>query len=278
MNQREKQVLAVSMLADGSSVRAVERVTRMHRDSVCRLLVRVGDYCAEVMDTHFQDLMFNALELDELHTTVHTKNRHLRPHDPAEWGDAYCFVAQCPETKLVPCFRLGKRTDETTSAFLADLASRLSPDMRPQVATDGFAPYRGLVRYHLGYDVNHMMIIKKFVSEGTPQHPYQPPHCTGVDRVWVSGFPDPKWTTTSHVEAQNAGLRCAMKRMNRLTLAFSKKWDNLLAALRLHFCAFNFVRKHRSLKTTPCVAFGVTDEPWRMSDLVPQAGSSKMVA
>ena len=135
-----------------------------------------------------------------------------------------------------------------------------------------------LVRQHLGPRVDHMMIIKKYASEGTPQHPYQPARCVGVDRVWVSGSPRPQWTSTSHVEAQNAGLRAAVKRLARLTLAFSKKRENLLAALRLHFAAFNFVRKHRSLKTTPAVAYGVADGPWTMADLVPDRSEGRMVA
>lgn len=275
MNLREKQVLAVSMLADGSSVRAVERVTGMHRDSVLRLLVRVGEHCAEVMDAHFRDLSFNAVELDECWTWVGKKQRQLRPHDPHSFGDAFVYVAQDPETKLVPCFRLGKRNEGTTDAFLADLASRVNHNL--QVATDGFAPYRSLVRRNFGPTCDHMMIIKKFVSEGTPERPYQPPHCVGVDRVWIQGSPDIRWSSTSHVEAQNAGLRTAVRRMTRLTLCFSKKWENLLAALRLHFAVFNFVRKHRSLGTCPAFACGLIEEPWTIADLMP-VKSRKMVA
>ncbi len=267
VSKRDKQVLAVSMLADGSSVRAVERVTGMHRDSVCRLLVRVGENCASLMDAMFQGLLFDALELDELWSYVHTKQARLRPQDPPTWGDQYCFVAQCPETKLVPCFRLGKRTEETTHAFLSDLSSRVNHDLH--VSTDGYTPYRSGVGEHFGPDAHHMMIIKRFVNEGTPERPYQPPHCVGVDRVWVQGYPNIRWTTTSHVEAQNVGVRTAMKRLTRLTLCFSKKWENLLAALRLHFAVFNFVRKHRTLGTTPAYALGLTEESWTVADLVP---------
>ena len=131
-SRRQTEVLVISMLADGSSVRAVERVTGLHRDSVLRILVRVGNHCRTVMDGHFQDLIFNALELDEAWGFVGKKEKNCAPWE-VELGDQYVYVAQDPETKLIPCFTVGKRTQETTESFLADLASRVNHDL--QVAT-----------------------------------------------------------------------------------------------------------------------------------------------
>jgi hypothetical protein len=59
-----------------------------------------------------------------------------------------------------------------------------------------------------------------------------------------------------------------VKRLSRLTLAFSRRLDNLQNALALYFAAFNFCRVHRTLKTPPAVAAGLTDKPWTMAELV----------
>lgn len=265
--KREKQVLAVSMLADGASVRSVERVLHVHRDTICKLLVRTGKRCQGIMDEELTDLCFNALELDELWSFVYKKQARVKDGNPNH-GDQFIYVAQCPETKLVPCFRLGKRTPNTTHLFMADLASRVA-ELR-QVSTDGYGAYLDAVAERLGRDVAHMVIIKKYATNGDEdaQRRYSPPHCVGMDRHVVRGYPRLEWSTTSHVEAQNVGCRMACKRLARLTLCFSKKWENLLAALRLHYCEFNFVRKHRTLGTTPAVAAGLTDRPWPIEWLV----------
>ena len=265
--EREKRVLVTALLADGASVRSVERVTGVNRDTVLRVLVEVGDHCHRLLDERLQRLTFAALEVDELWSFVYKKQRRCTRQDSDKIGDQFVYVAQDPESKLVADFELGKRTEQTTHSFLSRLSGRVSGSL--QVSTDGFAAYKRAVPRYFGPDAHFMQIIKTFASEGTPQHPYQPPQCVGTDRVWVQGFPQREYATTSHVEAQNVGCRMAMKRLARLTLCFSKKWDNLLAALRLHFAEFNFVRKHRTLGTCPAVAYGLLDRPMQVADLVP---------
>lgn len=263
----EKQALAVAMLADGASIRSTERVTRIHRDTLCRLLVRVGENCQKLMDERFQGLVFNALELDEIWGYVAKKQRHVKPDDPTTFGDAYCFIAQCPQTKVVPCFMLGKRTFETTDRFMAKLAGRVNHDL--QLSTDAWGPYRQTIAESFGPEADYMMVVKKYAQDAANERTYGPPRCVGIDHVWVQGSPTPSLTSTSHVEAQNVGLRMAVRRLSRLTLCFSKRFENLLAALRLHFAEFNFVRKHRTLGTAPAVAAGLVSRPWTIRDLLP---------
>lgn len=74
--------------------------------------------------------------------------------------------------------------------------------------------------------------------------------------------------STSYVERQNLTIRMACRRFTRLTNAFSKKLENLTAALALHFAYYNFVRIHRSLRVIPATAAGVTDRVWELSDLI----------
>ena len=135
---QEKRVLATSMLSDGSSIRSIERVLRIHRDSVVKLLVEVGTHCQETMDTYMRDLRFNALEVDEAWGFVSKKQAKTHPGEELA-GDAYVFIASCPETKLVPHFLLGKRTRESTMRFVAELRGRVDPPL--QFSSDAWGPY-----------------------------------------------------------------------------------------------------------------------------------------
>ena len=61
-----------------------------------------------------------------------------------------------------------------------------------------------------------------------------------------------------------------MRRFTRLTNGFSKKVENLKAAVSLHFAHYNFVRLHKSLRVTPAMASGVSDRLWTLEELVEQ--------
>jgi len=83
------------------------------------------------------------------------------------------------------------------------------------------------------------------------------------------GQTDPDRICTSIVERQNLTIRMQMRRLTRLTNAFSKKWDNLWAAYCLHFANYNFCRIHKTLRITPAMAAGITDHVWELSELLP---------
>jgi hypothetical protein len=85
----------------------------------------------------------------------------------------------------------------------------------------------------------------------------------------MAGKPDPKRISTSYVERQNLTMRMSMRRFTRLTNGFSKKIENLDAAVSLHFMHYNFARKHKSLDSrTPAMAAGVTDHVWSIGEIV----------
>ena len=92
--------------------------------------------------------------------------------------------------------------------------------------------------------------------------------CIGADRHVVSGNPDPTHISTTYVERQNLTMRMSMRRFTRLTNAFTKKVENLAAAVSLHFAYYNFCRVHKTLGTTPAVATGITDHVWTLADLI----------
>lgn len=97
---------------------------------------------------------------------------------------------------------------------------------------------------------------------------YSPPEVTNAEKVPIMGNPDPAKISTSHVERQNLSIRMGMRRMTRLTNAFSKKWDNLWHAYCLWFAYYNFCRIHQSLRVTPCMAARITTTVWDLENLI----------
>jgi hypothetical protein len=106
---------------------------------------------------------------------------------------------------------------------------------------------------------------------GRAEPRYSPPICTGVEKRVVRGDPDPAHISTSYVERQNLTMRMGIRRMTRLTNAFSKKVEHHAAAVSLHFMYYNFGRVHQSLATpyprTPAMAAGVADHAWTLEEI-----------
>lgn len=136
----DKQRMVIGALVEGASIRSVERMTGVHRDTITRLMVRVADGCQKMMDERMQGLRCKRLQMDEAWTFVGKKQRHLKPgEDPRRCGDHWIWVALDPDSKLVPVHRVGKRDYQTAKAFVDDLAPRLAN--RVQLSTDALNIY-----------------------------------------------------------------------------------------------------------------------------------------
>jgi len=92
------------------------------------------------------------------------------------------------------------------------------------------------------------------------------------------GEPDWAHISTSYIERQNLTMRMQMRRFTRLTNAFSKKLENLKAAVALHFAWYNFVRVHSSLRVTPAMEAGIADHVWNLEELLASAGARREYA
>jgi IS1 family transposase len=265
----ETQVRVIAALTEGCSIRSVERLIEVHRDSVMRLGVRVGEGCARLHDRMMRDLQVNVIELDEQWDFIGKKERHVAQGDPAECGDVWLFVALSATHKAVLSYVVGKRTAENTQALTMDLRARILN--RPQITSDGYAPYIGAVEAAFGVDVDFAQLTKKYVGDSTFQdaaHRYSPGHVTGVDKVVIRGLPDSEKISTSYVERFNLSSRMQMRRFTRLTNAFSKKLENHRAAVALWVAFYNLCRVHETLRCTPAMALGVTDHVWSIAELV----------
>jgi len=119
-----------------------------------------------------------------------------------------------------------------------------------------------------GADVDYAMLVKKYASEPEAEKRYSPPVCIAAEKEAVWGNPNPDHISTSYVERSNLTLRISCRRFTRLTNAFSKKVENLMYAVAIHFMYYNFCRIHQSLQITPAMAAGVTDHLWEIEDMV----------
>jgi len=144
----DKQVTIIGALAEGSSIRSIERMTGVHRDTIMRLGVKVGQGCAKVQDAIMRDLTCTHLQMDEIWGYIGKKQRHVAPSDDSSMGDAWTFCAIDSDTKLVPAFKVGKRDSETANAFVADIKSRMRN--RVQLSSDGLAAYVEAVELAFG--------------------------------------------------------------------------------------------------------------------------------
>jgi hypothetical protein len=150
--------------------------------------------------------------------------------------------------------------------FIDDLASRLAN--RVQLSTDGHKPYLKAVRKTFGKEIDYGVIVKLYGGKRHEDHRrYAPDQCTGIRKSVVSGDPDPKQISTSYIERQNLTMRMSMRRFARLSNAFSKKVENHMHAVSLHYMYYNFGRIHQTLKVTPAMEAGVSDHIWGLEEI-----------
>lgn len=265
---REKRCQIVASLVEGNSIRATCRMTDTAKGTVLKLLRDIGAVCAEYQDEHLHGLSCRTLEVDEIWSFVYAKQKNLRDEYKRTpgFGDVWTFTAICADTKLIPTWRVGSRDVGTATDFMQDLAARLAN--RAQITTDGHVMYLSAIEDAFGANVDYAMLQKIYGESPEPQKRYSPAKCIGIKVEAIQGNPDPKRISTSYVERQNLTMRMSMRRFTRLTNAFSKKVENLVHAVALHFMYYNFCRIHQSLRITPAMAAGVTDKLWGVEDIV----------
>jgi IS1 family transposase len=259
----DKRLQAIHCLVEGNSIRSTERLVGVHRDTIMRLMVDVGEACERMMRERLRGLECRRVQVDEIWTFVGKKQKQLADEDDrSRLGDQWTFVAIDADTKLVPTYLVGKRDLPTATAFLTDLSERLA------LPSDALEAYTEATETAFGADADYGQLIKMY--EPTPVGPgrYSPPEVVEARKIVVKGGPDQDRISTSYVERQNLTMRTSMRRFTRLTNAFSKKVENLKAAVALHFAHYNFVRVHSTLRMTPAMAAGVTPSLWTLGDLM----------
>ena len=145
---------------------------------------------------------------------------------------------------------------------------------RPQITSDGYAPYVGAVESAFGWDVDYAMLTKQYVGDSNlpdAAHRYSPGHVAGIEKTVIRGRPDNDLISTSYVERFNLSSRMQMRRFTRLSNGFSKKLESHCAAVALWISFYNLCRVHETLRCTPAMALGVSDHIWTIAELVQAA-------
>jgi IS1 family transposase len=264
----DKQIAILAALAEGNSIRSIERMLSVHRDTVMRLGVKLGKGCARLLDRKMRGLNSERLQVDEIWSYIKKHDRFVKPGDDPQFGNVWTFCAIDADSKIVPSYKVGKRDSETANAFMLDLAGRLKN--RIDLSTDALAAYFDAVEQAFGADVDYSQVVKSYVTtqdDTKPERRYSPARVVSISKFPISGNPNLPKANTSYIERLNATSRLHVRRLNRLTLAFSKKLENFEAAVALHFCAYNFVRTHSSLKMTPAMAADIEKNFWTWGDL-----------
>jgi IS1 family transposase len=267
---RDKQIEIIAALTEGMSIRSVERLTGIHRDTIMRLGARVGRGCAELHDRMMVGLRVPRIECDELWQYVGCKQKRVTKANIAVRGDQYTFVALASSTKAIIAYLTGKRDSENTDLFIRDLRERVLG--APEISTDGFHPYRPAIRDAFGERVAHGVIAKTYSVTDLRKdaaHRYSPAAVVAVSRVAAIGLPVE--ISTSYAERSNLSIRMASRRFTRLTNGFSKKLENHEAAVSLYVAHYNLCRWHETLRSTPAEALGLTAHAWSIGELLDAA-------
>ena len=263
-----KRVQILSLLCEGTSMRAVSRLADVSINTVTKLLVDAGAVCAAFHDSEVRGVRAQRVQVDEIWSFTYAKQKNVETAKkaPEDAGDTWTWTAIDADSKLIVSWLVGGRNAVSANFFVNDLASRLRN--RIQLTSDGLKLYLDAVEDAFGGDVDYAQLVKLFGASGENETRYSPAKCLGCIRNEITGNPDPKHISTSYVERQNLTMRMHMRRFTRLTNGFSKKIENHAHMVALYTVFYNWTKIHKTLRTTPAMAAGLTDRVWDMTELV----------
>jgi IS1 family transposase len=262
----EKRAQILALLCEGNSMRATTRLADVSFNAVKKILVDAGRAASDYQDRAFHNLKCKRVQVDEIWAFCYSKQKNVPEEKRGTAGDIWTWVAIDADSKLVPSWFVGNRDAECARALLTDLASRM--DNRIQLTSDGWRAYKDAVKDAFLDEIDYAQLVKIYGDNVEAHKRYSPPPCIGARKERLIGNPDKKHISTSYVERQNLTMRMHIRRFTRLTNAFSKKAENHVHAVSLHFMFYNFCRIHKTLRVTPAMAAGVTDHVWDMPDVV----------
>jgi len=264
----EDRARILHLLCEGTSVRAITRLTHASKNTVIKLLIDAGKACSAFHDANVRDVKAKRVQVDEIWSFTYAKQKNVADAKaaPEGAGDTWTWTAIDADSKLIVSYFVGGRDGECAMWFMDDLAARLAN--RVQLTSDGHRAYLEAVEGAFGCDVDYAQLIKIYgASPDGGKGRYSPADCTGIRKERIMGSPDINHVSTSYVERSNLTMRMHMRRFTRLTNGFSKKVENHAYAVALHMMYYNFVRIHKTLKVSPAMAAGVTDRLWEIGDI-----------
>jgi len=264
-----KRAQILAMLCEGSSMRSISRLADVSINTVSKLLVDAGRFCAGFHDAKVRDVKARRVQVDEIWSFVGAKAKNVpnmkAPMDGA--GDVWTWTAIEADTKLIVSHFVGGRDGQCAMWFMDDLRARLAN--RVQLTSDGHKAYLEAVEGAFGGDVDYAMLVKIYgAAPESARGRYSPAECIGAKPQRIEGSPDPAHISTSFAERQNLTMRMSMRRFTRLTNAFSKKFENHAHMVAIYAVHYNWLRIHKTLRVTPAMAANLTDKLMSWTDIV----------
>jgi IS1 family transposase len=266
---KKRRAQVVAALVEGNSIRSTVRMTGVAKGTVLKLLADLGRACEDFHRRTVVNIRSKRIQCDEIWAFCYAKEKNLPEEKRGQYGygDVWTWTALDADSKLIVSWLVGERDAGYATEFINDVASRLD-NTRVQLTTDGLRAYLDAVEGAFGADVDYAQLVKLYGQAPEAEKRYSPAECIGCERKRIEGNPDPRHISTSFVERQNLTMRMSMRRFTRLTNAFSKKIENLEAAVALHFMWYNFGRIHQTLRVTPAMEAGLTDHVWSVEEIV----------
>jgi transposase-like protein/IS1 family transposase len=258
----------LELMMEGTSVRAISRLTGLHIATILDLMVSAGNKCQRFLDATVRNLRPNLVQADELHSFVGCHEKRLRFDAPEGWGSVWTWLALDSETKLIISHYIGDRDADSAWEFMRDLRARTQNIF--QLTSDGLRAYVDAVDAHFATGVHFAQLIKLYSSPDItgPDWYGATSRVTGTIPSVRCGHPEPRFVSTSHVERLNLSVRTHLRRYVRRTNAHSRKLANHKACFALWVAWYNFVRVNSAIRCTPAMAAGLAGTIWTMRDLL----------
>jgi IS1 family transposase len=262
-----KRAQILNLLCEGASMRSVSRLTDTSINTVSKLLVDAGKFCAGFHDAKVRGVKAQRVQVDEIWSFTYAKARNVKTAKaaPDGAGDTWTWTAIEADTKLIVAHLVGGRDGEYAREFMCDVRDRLAN--RVQLTSDGHKAYLDAVETAFGDDVDYAMLEKLFGQAPEGQRRYSPPVIVGTRTKCCTGKPDPAHISTSYAERQNLTMRMHMRRFTRLTNGFSKKFENHAHMVAIYAVWYNWIRIHKTLRVAPAMAAGLTDRLWSWEEI-----------
>ncbi|WP_158814222.1 IS1 family transposase [Methylocapsa sp. S129] len=264
-----KRAQILAMLTEGASMRSVSRLADVSINTVSKLLVEAGKFCAGYHDANVRNVKAKRVQVDEIWSFTAAKNKNVgaMKNPVAGAGDTWTWTAIEADTKIIISHFVGGRDGECAKWFIDDMASRIAN--RIQLTSDGHKAYLEAVEGAFGADVDYAMLNKIYgASPESAKGRYSPADCIGIKKDRIEGDPDMKHVSTSYAERANLTMRMHNRRFTRLTNAFSKKFENHAHMVAIYAVWYNFLRIHKTLRVTPAMAAGLSETVMDWANIV----------